>query len=89
MGRVYKQLSSVSQTTGGNYAEFQDLTSLSQGKLSRTDTIKGRDSTPNRPSTLSFTNFGFEIPNGADIKKIIINYEDEVSNINIPAKIDK
>ena len=60
----YNFRSSVSQTTGGNYAEFQDLTSLSQGNNSRTNTINGKDSSPNRPSTLSFTNFGFEQADG-------------------------
>ena len=87
MVEVYKQLSSVSQTTGGNYAEFP-LTSFTTYGFATSATINGKNSTPNRPSTLSFTNFGFEIPNGADITKITVEYFDEQdgdTDFNIPA----
>ena len=83
-----RSFNSVNQTTGGNYAEFQNITSMITSHPVTTDTINGKDSTPNRPSTISFTNFGFEIPNGADITKITVRFWDEQTDsdsFNIPA----
>ena len=72
-----KFANNVTQTTGGNYAEFSNLNLLTNGGQTSTVTINGANSTPNRPSTLSFTDFRFEIPNGADINKINIVYVDK------------
>ena len=83
-----KFANNVTQTTGANYAEFTNLNLLTEGGAISTITINGASSTPNRPSTLSFTGFGLDLPNGADINKISVHYLDgQISsgNINIPA----
>jgi hypothetical protein len=46
----------------------------SDGSLATTSNVKGKSTNPNRPSTLSFTNFGFNLPTGAEVTKVVVTY---------------
>jgi len=78
MASLTKYAGTISQTTGGNYRTFSDLNNLKnnvEGSWANSNgNIKGKSSSPNRPSTLSFTNFGFNLPTGAEVSKIVITY---------------
>ena len=78
MASLTKYAGTISQTTGGNYRSFSDLNNLKnnvEGSWAVSNgNIKGKSSSPNRPSTLSFTNFGFNLPTGAEVSKIVITY---------------
>ena len=78
MASLTKYAGTISQTTGGKYRTFSDLNNLKnnvEGSWANSNgNIKGKSSSPNRPSTLSFTNFGFNLPTGAEVSKIVITY---------------
>ena len=78
MASLTKYAGTISQTTGGKYRTFSDLNNLKNnvdGSWANSNgNIKGKSSSPNRPSTLSFTNFGFNLPTGAEVSKIVITY---------------
>ena len=76
MVKITKYANNVSQTTGGNFAEFTVLNVLTENGATSTVTIMGANSTPNRPSTVSFTNFALDLPKGADITRVTIEYVD-------------
>ena len=70
MASLIKYAGSISQTTGTVYSSFSNLGNLkngSDGSLATTSDVKGKSTNPNRPSTLSFTNFGFNLPTGAEV----------------------
>ena len=72
-----KYAGTISQTTGTVYSSWSNLGNLkngSDGSLATTANINGKASNPNRPSTLSFTNFGFNLPTGAEVTKVIVTY---------------
>lgn len=78
MVTVTKYAGTITQTTGGKFRTFENLNNM---KMSSTGTyaesnglIKGKSGSPNRPSTLTFTQFGFNIPSGALVKKVIVEY---------------
>lgn len=66
----------VSQTTGGKYVAFSDLNNIknsSSGAYAISSLlIKGKKSTPNRPSTVTCTNFNFGLPTGAEPTKVTV-----------------
>ena len=77
MASIIKYAGSISQTTGTVYSSFSNLANLkngSDGSLATTSDVKGKSTNPNRPSTLSFTNFGFNLPTGAEVTKVIVTY---------------
>ena len=77
MASLIKYANSISQTTGTVYSSFSNLGNLkngSDGSLATTSDVKGKSTTPNRPSTLSFTNFGFNLPTGAEVTKVVVTY---------------
>ena len=77
MASIIKYAGSISQTTGTVYSSFSNLGNLkngSDGSLATTSDVKGKSTNPNRPSTLSFTNFGFNLPTGAEVTKVIVTY---------------
>lgn len=95
MTTVTKYARTITQTTGGKFATFENLNNIKNnttGSYSESHTrIKGKSGSPNRPSTLSLTNFGFNIPSGALVKKIIVEYRhsklkynNKVCNIGAP-----
>jgi len=77
LASIIKYAGTISQTTGTVYSSFSNLGNLkngSDGSLATTSDVKGKSTTPNRPSTLSFTNFGFNLPTGAEVTKVIVTY---------------
>ena len=75
---VSKFAGTVSQTTGGKYCSFSDLNNIrnsTSGSWAVSSVlIQGKSETPNRPSTISGTNFGFNLPQGAEPTKVIVTY---------------
>ena len=77
MASIIKYAGTISQTTGTVYSSFSNLANLkngSDGSLATTSDVKGKSTNPNRPSTLSFTNFGFNLPTGAEVTKVVVTY---------------
>ena len=78
MATLTKFPGTVSQTTGGNYRTFSDLTNIkvigSGLYATSSANIKGKSSSPNRPSTISCTNFNFNLPTGAEVTKVNVHY---------------
>lgn len=70
----------LSQSTGGNYATWNDLNNIKNGSSSNADSsVYGKSAPiqtgqPNKPSKIIATNFGFAIPTGAKINKIHVEY---------------
>lgn len=90
MSSLTKYAGTISQTTGGNYRTFSDLNNLKnnvEGSWANSSgNIKGKSSSPNRPSTLSFTNFGFNLPTGAEVSKVTVYYRHKkTGSLNIAA----
>lgn len=69
---------SISQTTGGKYCTFNNLANINKGGdgvwATSNGRIKGKNSSPNRPSTISCTNYNFNLPTGAEPTKVTITY---------------
>ena len=78
MATLTKFPGTVSQTTGGNYRTFSDLNNIkvigSGLYATSSANIKGKSSSPNRPSTISCTNFNFGLPTGAEVTKVNVHY---------------
>lgn len=77
MASLTKYAGSISQTTGGKFAQFSNLANMknaTNGSWATTANIKGKSGSPNRPSTLSFTGFSFGLPTGAEVSKVTITY---------------
>ena len=74
MVSIAKYAGTLSQTTGGNYASGFTLEELSTKGAMSVVTVAGKNSSPNKPSIVSLTNFGFNLPTGAEITKITVNY---------------
>ena len=78
MATLTKFPGTVSQTTGGNYRTFSDLNNIkvigSGLYATSSANIKGKSSSPNRPSTISCTNFNFNLPTGAEVTKVNVHY---------------
>ena len=71
----------TSQTTGGKYATFDSLANIknnASGKYAITKLIKSKSSTPNRPSTISATNFKLNLPTGARVTSIKVEYRHDL-----------
>ena len=76
MASLTKYANTISQTTGTVYSSWSNLGNLkngSDGSLATTSDVKGKSTNPNRPSTLSFTNFNFNLPTGAEVTKVDFN----------------
>ena len=78
MATLTKFPGTVSQTTGGNYRTFSDLNNIkvigSGLYATSSANIKGKSSSPNRASTISCTNFNFNLPTGAEVTKVTVHY---------------
>lgn len=75
----------ITQTTGGKYAVFNSLANLKNnttGKHAITKLIKAKSSTPNRPSTVSATNFKLNLPTGARVTSIKVEYRQQLDPYN-------
>ena len=67
----------IIQTTGGSYATFNDLQNLKldDSHYAQTVQIKSKTDSPNRPSTIMFTDFRFNLPTGSRVKQIAVIYQ--------------
>lgn len=78
MVSVTKFAGTITQTTGGKYRDFSNLNNLknknSGAYATSNGLIRSKKSSPNRPSTISLSNFGFNLPVGAEVTKIIVTF---------------
>ncbi len=76
MVTITKYANTISQTSGKPYSSFQNLNNLKNANntYAKTALIEDKYNTYKRPSTLTLTNFGFNIPTGARINSIKVEY---------------
>ena len=78
MASVTKYAGTVTQTTGGHYVSFDYLSNIRNAAENShavsSVLIQGKGETKNRPSTISCTGFGFNLPLGAEPVKIVVEY---------------
>ena len=78
MASVTKYAGTVTQTTGGHYVTFDYLSNIrnaaEDSHAVSSVLIQGKSETKNRPSTISCTGFGFNLPLGAEPTKIVVEY---------------
>ena len=75
----------VTQTTGGKYATFDSLANIknnASAKHAITKLIKGKSESPNRPSTVSCTNFKLNLPTGARVTSVKVEYRHDLQPYN-------
>ena len=73
MSSLSKNPGTVSQVTGGKFQSFSNLGNIknvTEGSYAVTGTIQGKAGSPNRPSTISCTGFGFGLPTGAEVVSV-------------------
>jgi len=94
MASITKYAGTVSQTTGASFRTFSNLNNVKNGTTGSYATssgvIKGKNSSPNRPSSVTCTNFGFNLPTGAEVSKVVVSYRHRKNKsgstvCNIPA----
>ena len=75
---ISKFAGTVSQSTGGHYVTFSNLSNIrnstSNSHAVSSILIQGKSENKNRPSTVSCKNFGFNLPTGAEVQKIKVVY---------------
>lgn len=85
MATTTKYPGTLSQSTGGNYREFKNLNNLKNQKSGNYATsdgnIRAKNKSPNRPSTITATNFHFNLPVGADITSVKVNIAHRVDRV--------
>ena len=68
----------VSQSTGGHYVTWDDLNNVKSGAVGSYavshQLIQGKGESKNRPSSITCTNYGFSLPQGAEPVKVVVNY---------------
>lgn len=72
-----KYPSTITQTSGGHYRQFKDTVNIRNDNsyyAINYNPIGKKTETQNRPSTLTLTNFKFNLPVGAVVKKITVEY---------------
>lgn len=73
-----KYATQVSQSTGGRFVSWSNLNNIrnaaKESYAVSSVIIKGKSESPNRPSTVSCTGFGFNLPVGAEPTKVTIEY---------------
>ena len=78
MASKEKFAGTVSQTTGGKYCTFSNLNNIrnsTEGSWAVSSVlVQGKAETPNRPSTITGTNFQFNLPTGAEPTKVKVTY---------------
>ena len=67
----------VTQTTGGKYSKFDnlDVIKATNNGYAQTKLIKSKKSSPNRPSTITCTDFNMQLPVGAVVNSITVEYK--------------
>lgn len=75
---LVKYPNSVTQTTGGSYVTFSNISNIKNSSTTSyaesSTNIKAKNSSPNRPSTVSCSNFSFNLPTGAEIVDVTVYY---------------
>ena len=78
MAKLTKYAGTVSQTTGGSYVSWSNLANIKNNTTGSYATsngrIKGKSSSPNRPAPVMCTNFSFNLPTGAEVSKVTVEY---------------
>lgn len=78
MVSLTKYAGTVTQVTGGKYCSFSNLNNIKNNDVGSYAVsnvlIQGKSESPNRPSTITCTNFGFNLPVGAEPTKVVITY---------------
>lgn len=75
MPTVTKYCNTYSQTADSNNAKFNNLVTLkSASGYAETTTISKKGGTHPKPSTVTATNFQFNLPTGAEVTKIKVEY---------------
>ena len=75
MPTVTKYCNTYSQTADSNNAKFNNLVTLkSASGYAETNTISKKGGTHPKPSTVTATNFQFNLPTGAEVTKIKVEY---------------
>ena len=78
MAKLTKYAGTVSQTTGGSYVSWSNLANIKNNTTGSYATsngrIKGKSSSPNRPAPVMCTNFSFNLPTGAEVSKVSVEY---------------
>lgn len=78
MASLTKYAGTVTQVTGGKYCSFSNLNNIKNndnGSYAVSNVlIQGKSESPNRPSTITCTNFKFNLPVGAEPTKVIVTY---------------
>ena len=78
MAVISKFAGTVSQSTGGHFVSFSNLSNIrnstSNSHAVSSILIQGKSENKNRPSTISCKNFGFNLPAGAEVQKIKVVY---------------
>ena len=66
----------INQNIGGNYVNFKNINNAKTSKgYAETETpIQGKSKTKNRPSTVWFEKFKFNIPSDAEVTSVTVNY---------------
>ena len=86
MATLTKYAGTVSQTTGGSFVSWSNLANIKNNTTGSYATsngrIKGKSSSPNRPSTISCTNFSFNLPTGAEVTNVKIEYRHRKEKYN-------
>lgn len=75
----------ITQTTGGKYATFDSLTNIKnaiENKHAITKLIKSKKTSPNRPSTIDCKNFRLNLPTGAKVTAIKVEYRQRLDPYN-------
>ena len=66
------------QKRGGKFVEFRDLKkikNINSSYAQSVEVMKGKKVSPNRPSTLTLSNWKAGIPTGSSIQKVTIYYQ--------------
>lgn len=94
MASVTKHPGTITQTTGGKFRDFKNLNNIKNTTTGShavsNGNIRGKSGSPNRPSTLTLKNFGFNLPTGAEVTKVTVTYRHKKTGsgghtLNIPA----
>ena len=77
MSTKYIYANNITQTNTSQYRTFKDTNKLkgTSGYAVSNGLIHGKNSTPNRPSTLTFKNFKAGLPTGAEVSKVTVEYK--------------
>lgn len=79
MASITKYPGTLQQTTGGQYGTFTDLNNIKNDTPSMaTSIINGKSAITNTPSKILATNFNFNLPVGARVRQVKVEYSHRV-----------